>query len=280
MATDGRVTPLNNNAQLPDLPDAIYWPFKRLPELRLEAYAEACLEIALRYSEDARAIYTRVVQSWELPGCQVLIDGFRKHKGAYRAYQRDRARAVVRNQPLPDLPDGCKDVILKAESNADASKLGKYVGYLILVGFNRRADLENKNPKVLQGRSSYLAQSIVSASLLDFLEIWPELKGPRIMPDTELAEFRWFCHTLTGRATTRPSRQIRRTLRRHGFNLHHYQTIADGAEKWYKSRVNPGTIEAYLAELGTQGIYLDRGRIENDIAPCDEATGYPRKWRK
>ncbi len=74
------------------------------------------------------------------------------------------------------------------------------------------------------------------------------------------------------------------------------------ADLWYKCRVSPGTIEQYISDesnridkeadqLSDQElepyyhnrrrlVYPDRARIENDIAPCDEATGYPRKWRK
>lgn len=99
----------------------------------------------------------------------------------------------------------------------------------------------------------------------------------------------WFCRTLSSNPTTRMSRQVRRQIvrtLRWNFNLHHYSKLLDDAEKWYKSRVNPGTIEDYLQELadldieGEKPIYPDRGRIENDIAPCDEAIGYPRQWRK
>lgn len=281
MTIKDKVTQSSKIGNNPDLlPDAVYWPFERLPESKLQTYAMACVETALEYSEDARTIYTEIIQSWELTGCQVLINEFGQYKQDTRAWLRDRAKAVVRNQPPPDWPDSWKDVIARTEGNTDFHKLLKYVAYFILIAFNRKADIENQTPKILPRKSSYLAQAIVFCSLLDYLEIKPELKGPRVMPDSELTEFHWFCRTLANRATTRPSRQIRRNLRRQGFDLHHYSKLLDDAEKWYKCRVDPGSIEDYLNELATQGIVLDRGRIENDIAPCDEATGYPRQWRK
>ena len=50
--------------------------------------------------------------------------------------------------------------------------------------------------------------------------------------------------------------------------------------QWYKCRVDPGIIEAYRDELVKDDNYLERSNIETAIAPYDETTGYPRKWRK
>ena len=266
------------------LPDAIYWPFERLPESKLEAYAAACVEIALKYSEDAQTIYAGIVRSWELPGCQLLIDDFVQHKQDTRTWLCDRGEAVVRNQALPEWPDGWKHVIAKARDNTDFHKLLKYVTYFILIAFNRKVDLDNQTPKVSPGKSPYLAQAMVSRSLLGYLAEKPEMRGPGVMPDDELDELYWFSGLLAGAPTVRKEREAKHTivqaLRHEGFTLRHNTKLLDDAEKWYKSRVDPGTIEAYLNELPKEGKYGDRGRIENDIAPCDEATGYPRNWRK
>ncbi len=274
----------SRSAYLSELPDAIYWPFKRLPESKLEAYAATCVETALMFSEDARQIYTGIVQSWELLGCQALIGDFAQCKQDTRTYLCNRAKAAVENESLPRWPDSWNDVISKAEGNTDFHKLLKYVASFILGAFNRKVDMENQTPKVLPGKSPHLAQAIVFCSLLDYLSEKPELRGPRVISATELTGFHWFCRTLTNNPTTRMSRQVRRqivrTLRKKDFPLHHYSKLLNDAEKWYKSRVNPGTIEAYLSELADCHIIIERGRIENDIAPCDEATGYPRKWRK
>ena len=271
------------------LPDGIYWPFKRLPESKLDTYAIACVETALKYSEDAQQIYAAIIQSWELPECQVLIGDYVQAKQDTRTYLSNQYKAVIRNQPLPSWPNAWIEVIAKHKDNTDFHKLLKYVADFVLTAFNRKQDVENQAPKVLPRESPYLGKALVFSSLLDYLSEKPELRGPRVIPDNELTQFRWFCRTLSSNPTTRMSRQVRRqivrTLRRN-FNLHHYSKLLGDAEKWYKSRVNPGTIEDYLQELadldieGEKPIYPDRGRIENDIAPCDEATGYPRQWRK
>lgn len=286
---NSRINELENNtghsAYPPELLDRIYSPYERLPELKLEAYAMACVETALRYSEDARSIYTKVVQSWELPSCQALIADFVLYKQDTRNWLRERAEAVVESKPLPDMPDSWKNVIAKGEGNTDFSVLRNHAGHFILIAFNRSIDLENKIPKVLPEKSLYLGQVISFRSLLDYLQERPELKGPRVISNSELTEFYWFCQTMASNPTTRMSRQRRRqivrTLRKRDFTLHHYQKIADGSDMWYQCRVNPGTIEAYLDKLARETESdLERSNVEMRIAPYDEATGYPRKWRK
>lgn len=276
-------TKLNN--YLPDLPDAIYWPFKRLPGSKLAAYAMACVETALKYSEKARAIYDGiVVQSWELPDCQAMICEFTRYKQDTRTWLRSLDKAVVRKDPLADFPTAWTDVIMKAKDNADFHKLLARAAYLVLVGFNREIDLQNQMPKILLEKTPYLGMAIVVHSLLDYLAIKPELKGPRALSDESSARFIQFCHTLASNPTTRKRREIKHTivqkLRCEGYTSCHFGKLSKVAEQWYKCRVNPGTIEAYRDELANEYIYLERSNIEKAIAPCDEATGYPRQWRR
>ena len=44
-------TPCNTELNA-ELPDSIYYPFKRLPGVRLAAYAFACVEAALEHAEE------------------------------------------------------------------------------------------------------------------------------------------------------------------------------------------------------------------------------------
>lgn len=263
------------DSYLSDLPDAIYRPFKRLPESKLEAYAGACVDTALKYSEEARVIYAEILQSWELPGCQVLISDFAEHKQDTRAWLQNRAEAVIRNKPQPGRPDGWEDVIAKAEGNSDFSKLRVYAGYLILKTFNRKIDLDNHAPKVLPRKSPYLGRAIVFYSLSDYLWINPELRGPSVISDDELAQFCWFCHILGSNPTTRMGRQVRRqivrTLRKKDFTLHHSQTMLDGAEMWYRARVLCNT-----AREAADYYHIDSVDLSKRIEPYDDATGWPR----
>ena len=159
----------SRSAYLSELPDAIYWPFERLQESKFDAYATACVETALRYSDDARTIYAKVVQSWELPGCQVFIGDLVDCKQDTRTCSRNKAKAVISSQPLPSWPSKWNDVIMKAEGNTDLSTLRAYAGYLIMKAFNRKIDLDNHALKVLPRESPYLGKAVVFCSLLDHL---------------------------------------------------------------------------------------------------------------
>lgn len=116
---------VKHGASLYELPDAIYWPFKRLPETKLETYATACLGAALKYSEDARQIYSFVVLGWELPGCQVLISDFVRCKPDMRDWLRGCSKAVVRNEPPPAWPKAWVELTEKVKDNADFYELLK-----------------------------------------------------------------------------------------------------------------------------------------------------------
>jgi len=265
----------SRSAYLSELPDAIYWPFERLHESKLDAYAMACVETALRYSEDVRQIYAGIVQSWELPGCQAFIGDLVDCKQDTRTYLRNKAKAVISSQPLPSWPSKWNDVITKAEDNTALSTLRAYAGYLIVKAFNRKIDLDNHALKVLPRESPYLGKAVVFCSLLDYLSEKPELRGPRVISDTELTEFRWFCRTLASNPTTRMSRQVRRqivrTLRKKDFTLHHYQTIVDGAEMWYRARVL-----CDIAREAADYYHIDAIDLSKRIEPYDDATGWPR----
>ena len=263
------------SAYLAGLPDAIYWPFKRLPEYKLEVYAAACVDTVLMFSKEAQEIYTGIIQLWELSGCQALIADYTQCKQDTRTYLRNRAASVVRNESLPSMPDVWIEVIKKHEGNADIHKLLKYVAFLIVTGFNRKVDLDNQSPKVIPRKSPYLAQTIVSCSLLDYLSKKPEARGSRVIDDDELAKLHWFCSIPASNPTNRKERRAKhkivKTLRREDFTLHHYQTILDGAKIWYRARVLGNT-----AREAADYYRIDSTDLSKRIEPYDDATGWPR----
>lgn len=283
---------------------AIYYPFERLPAVRLDTYAGACLETVLKHSEDARIIYSKIVKCWELPSCQPVIDEFVKHTPNTRAWLSKVAKATVKNQTMPDFPNALVGACLKHQDNADFAKVLRYAGYLILVGFNRKIDLDNQTPKILPSQAAYLARAISFYSLFEYLQTNPLKPNPdHVMLGKMLYEF---YQVMAGNPTTRKERQLKHevvsTLRRRGYSLCHDDKMLKDAEQWYKCRVDPGTIEQYLSDesnridkqaekLSPQEVeqyyqnerkltYPERSNMEKAIAPCDEATGYPRKWRK
>lgn len=111
-------TPYNNepNIDLPELPDGIYYPFKRLPGVMLVTYAYACIECALDYAleqeqsnkqaADSIAAYQALVKSWDLPGCRARIAEMAEYKEDFSTWRRALNEAVKKNEPLPDCASG------------------------------------------------------------------------------------------------------------------------------------------------------------------------------
>ncbi len=271
-------TPQQLTGQPSNLPDDIYWSFNRAPDSKLDVYAGACLAEALKYPTGA-GVYDLIVQSWGLPGCRGLIDLYAKHKPETRAWLRDKARAIVRKVPLPDFPaQMINDFSQHVENNWDFQNFLTYIEHFVLVAFNSKEDLENKAPKVLLQNSIHLFNAIRDYSLLDYLEEHPELKGPQVITGVELSQFHLFVHTLANRVPSWPNREIRRHLRKLGFELQHFSKITSDAEKWYGCRViYAGPEEFCRVQYRNTGIFLDPRNVGADIKIFDYATGYPRR---
>jgi hypothetical protein len=161
----------------------------------------------------------------------------------------------------------------------------KCLDTIIKLGFNRESDLENRILKIRPETSPYLVEAIFSASIMYHLATTSmEYQKDRALTDEELSQLRQYAALLESDPTTRPGKKAKhiivQALKNSRFNLCHNEKIAGYAEQWYQCRVDPGTIEAYVDDMAKSRIFLDRGRVGNDIAICDQATGYPRRWRK
>ena len=278
-----------NTEQNVELPDSIYYPFKRLPGVRLAVYAFACVEVALEHvEEEVRTTYYSVVNAWDLPGCQALINEMALSTEDISTWLRSFDGALNDNKPLADWPSQFATVFMNTEGNADFIRLFQLAGYFVWTAFNRKEDLENRTPKVLPFvKDPYLLAAVVFLALQDYLTLSPEVKGPSVWSDESQAKFDQYCVDILAAPSTRKGRvlkqEVRRMLRREGYVLRHDSKIRKAAEAWYKCRVNPGRIEDYVDELANNNISadLDRRNLQNAIVPCDEATGWPRRrWHK
>lgn len=278
---------------LPRLPDGIYYPSGGLPGGMLITYAYACIECALDYAleyeqKDRRAAqsmaaYRALVQSWDLPGCRARIAEMAEYKEDFSTWQRALNEAVKEKKPLPDWPWEWTNALVKTDYNADYHELVKHAYSFVVRAFNRKLDIENKTPKIVPQKSPLWLLTIAYSLIVHYLP-YSEVEGPAVLANQSVVEYCQFCAELAVWPSSRRKRwantEIRRTLKREDYRLKHGSVILRGAEAWYKCRVNPGTIEAYLNELVKECKYPARANIEATIAPYDEATAYPRKWRK
>ena len=238
---------------------AHYWPTESLPFAR----ALACTQVVLLHGK-ADKPFVEAKDAWGLPDCL-------KAAQDYRINFLD-TRETMRGWPnLRNDPD-------KFATSKDFEYLIDRMGEFIRVGFNREIDQTNKSWKVVPSLDvPWLFQAVIIWTLADYLGIkledWnkykPIMHGVKIL-DTE--------NIMNTKPTGRIHRKIVSIFKDYGKLVHDIKLLED-AGKWYKCRVNPGSIEKFLDNEAITHI-LDRSRVENDIASFDLATGYPRRWRK
>jgi hypothetical protein len=266
-------------------PIALYYPSQDRSDLQLQAYARACFNSVLRHSEEIPVIFDFMVQMWRLPDYQKLMRVYHKRLPETREWYRQYSQAIRQNCSRPIFPEVCIEDVKAVLRDFQPTQMVKCLDTIIKLGFNRERDLENRILKIMPETSPCLVEAIFSASIMYHLATsGMDSKQDTVLTEEELKQLRRFSSLLesdpTNRAGMKTKHAIIQTLKGTGFTLCHNEKIGEYAEQWYKSRIEPGTIEAYVDELAKSGIVLDRGRIGNNIAICDQATGYPRKWRK
>lgn len=164
------------------------------------------------------------------------------------------------------------------KDSPDFNHLIDCISEFIKKGFNREEDKKNELWKVLPSTDvPWLFNAVGTWALADFPGIklgdWNVYKS---------AVYHGKTYDIEDVMTSKRHDRVRRylTSKKCG-KLVHDKTLLKDADLWYKCRVNPGTIEAYLNEASWQSeADLERSNVEIAIAPYDEATDYPRKWRK
>jgi len=225
--------------------------------------------------------------SWDMPGCQELISIFNRLKLVISALMREYAKAAIRHEP--SIWPGVEGELTASlgcslDANTDFASLTERMGIFIYKVFNRKTDLDDNMPRVLLGQSAHLTKSLYFDSLVDYLLVHPDLKGPDVMTTDEKGKFYCFLGILDNKSNTRAYRSISHALRTAGFSQSHVGKICNDAAHWYGCRVVCSTIEDYVHAVynisqDNPGVVLNPTRISEDIAPFDKAMGYPRKWR-
>ena len=247
-----------------------YWPFKRLPGSELFAYALAGFEIALKYSEQVRESYSKLVEAWNLPGCQVIKhDALRYTPITYawvskvvKALDSDRAKSQY-----PDMVPTAKETNEKNADNPDWQTLLSYVSEIIRLGFNRKDDIAFNALKVVPGQSHSLIAALGFRSIVD---------NCGVETATVTSYKGDFERIMTDNVTTRPDRELRKKLNRgfkeQSFELHSDQTLLNLAEMWYRARVLCSTVRE-----AADYYRIDPIDLSKRIAIVDDAVGRRRE---
>lgn len=275
---------------------AHYWPPEALPF----AYAVACVDIVLLRSPEASAAYYEVIEALELPGCQLLIGKARIHASDTNRWSSETIKAQSEGKAVSGLPRLWFDAYKQYKDNADCLLFIERIHEFIRIGFNRQVDRENERYKVLAEKAPFLFGVSVFRTIAEHCKVRLEHWNKYRPDDIDRIMTRGDPTTRTERLRIRPKKkEIRETYEHLKWALRHDAKLLKYAYQWYQCRVNPGSIEVYLDKLDKQARKIDtskftkhelkkfeatyypsRSNIETAIAPFDEATGYPRKWRK
>jgi hypothetical protein len=263
-----------------------YWPTESLKY----GYAMACLEIVLLRSEKAKALYRDIVQSWGLPGCQAICQAAKPYlsnilpnPNLLQAFVQFIQKDVTFDRT------GLRNFVAWLESEEfsqltyypDFQYLVSQVRELILVGFNRKIDQENKAWKVKPG--SFPIVIVELQALFDYYKKSPQdFFQAKIQVNDKiynLNDIPAIKHTTRERRAATASAV--KTFKEASFIQHHGESLLELADHWYQSRVVYSGPEEYCREhYRKTGIWLDSANITRYIAVIDQVTGYPRKWRK
>jgi len=267
-ALDGtKAAKLRHNAMLYQGAPSLYWSLGRDIDSKLWPYAVACLEAALNLSDIAVASYAKIVEAWDLPGCQDIKNSCLKHWPDTQAWLGKMKNAYASREVLPELP-GLASTYAKHEHDPDFKTLNLLAAQFVLLNFNRLQDIEEETYKVIPGTQSlHLTKAIAVRSIIDHAEYDAANLRRYQLPVVERIM------TAKPYPDTRKEREIRRQItnvsRSEGFNLMADDTLLNLAEMWYRARVLCSTLRE-----AADYYRIDSTDLSKRIRPCDDATGY------
>jgi hypothetical protein len=212
-------------------------------------YAAACVEIVKLLNDTAVIKYKLVVEACKTPEIQALWESLKAAK--------------LSNNEL-----GIRNALQGFHTPVS---LRKAMEEFVFHGFNREPDIEFKTPKVVFDERKALPIALFLNAVTDAFGV--------DVPQHDAVNT--LLYLFGSKPTNRRERRMKtslRTLYRTGFGLEavHKQTLMNGAEWWYKARVNPGKV----VEVCNEFHLSNEPEVSRTIEPYDDAVGYPRHRNK
>ena len=202
--------------------------------------------------------FKQIFELLGLPGCQSLIDDWLDH--------------LIGEKTNIDILQDVKNN--KYCENVDVIKYTAEIDTFILDYFNRKKDKDELRPRVtleatpFSKGSPYLHAAIEYRTLANFYAFDPE---KYIDPEAD--------EIMTSSKDSRVKRKLTKFFSNKDlWKMSHKADLINTAERWYKCRVNPGTIEAYLNEESRTNYLsrIDSPQVSREIEEYDNTLGYPR----
>ena len=223
------------------------------------------LEVALH---DAATLhgFNGLVELCKLPGFQSAANDIIFYLDAYEEFQPDAVISAMLNNNLTTPVTSDNSPIECNKINHDFEHYSDGVFNFINIFFNRNKD----TIKITANSSPNLCLAVILRTWYNFngfdlteLETWRDQHAEKLINSSD---------------DSRNKRRLTQLFARLDWNYSTKQLILERAERWYKCRVKPGTIEAYLNEESTtiHPHRIDSPQVSREIEEYDNALGYPR----
>jgi hypothetical protein len=287
---------ISRESWFPDI--SYHWAKSTLPF----AYAEACVEVAIKSSEKAREIYEKIVEVWSKKAIHVTGDKiYRKIPGSeVRRLKEAVIHPEIGLYPDPDKPFAQLEEIFREFSNEkkirkvykkivpknkkdfqEIYESAKLICDFIIFGFNSESDIQHDKCKVLPDFDySWLILAIEMRSLFEYYNITMEKLKRMYKVNKYKGKVIDFEQLKVEQPTNRLYRRVIANSKALKLKLKNTRTILNAAHAWYQCRVVHGSVNKYCDAMSLKGIILDPKNVDKQIRPCDEAVGYQGRRKK
>ncbi|BAS32094.1 hypothetical protein [Dehalococcoides mccartyi] len=257
-----------------------------MPETMPIVYCFACLQVALASSEETKDIYKQILDCYRLSGVSNLFSTFKdeipseeKCKEQIRASNIDGLFSEfidnIFNNKSKELAFWFGDDNLET-NNPDIELYQRLITELINMGFNNQLEQAKSVYKITRENSPLLVLAIKFYSSADYNHM-QYLENERMVGLKILGHTYDFTKSIRTKPGSRKHRDQTKRFKKDGFTLCHDEKIVKVATRWYYSRVKYSGPKEFCDKMKCKEFTFDPSNISNEIKPCDEAMGYPRK---
>jgi hypothetical protein len=266
--------------------DMIYQKRYYSPDIMPMVYCFACLQVALASSEEARNIYEQILGCYRLPGVPNLFSTFNVEMPS-----ENRCKEQIKASNIDGLFSEFADNVIANKSkefgywfgddnletnNPDIKLYQGLITELINIGFNNQSERAKGVYKVKRESSPLLVLAIKFYSSADYNHM-QYVENERMVGLKILGHTYDFTKLIRTKSGSRKHRDQTKRFKRDGFTMCHDEKIVKVATRWYYSRVKYSGPKEFCDKIKGKEFTFDPSNISNEIKPCDEAMGYPRK---
>lgn len=250
------------------------------------AYAIACVEVVVKSSEKAGAIYSQIIEACGKPGVKAIskeilseIPDSKKEEIKQALIHPENAFLPDPNKPFKEIEETFASFEINDESIVDKfTELVPLIMEFIIVGFNRESDIAKKIYRVFPSEKHiWLILAIVMLTSFEHDNITERMRKFYMVRKYKGKTID-FNKVLTEEPMSRMHRRMVAGSKAAKLKLKNDRIFVDAARNWYQCRVAFSSINKYCD--APENYKLDPKNISKQIRPCDDAVGYIKRLPK